>query len=304
MGKFCIKILIIGLILSITGTVILAVEYFNGYIDEMPSIPVRNHAYSTDYTAYEVTTMIETSPNEVIDQVTYSNYGYYENVIEINIEPDEEIKDIDVSIDMGKFDITPGASFMIYSNNSDVSAIKYSVSGGRLEVEYSPDIKLFDFNWLNEMSEILLVVPQKVYETISIDMDAGVANITGITANNFKLDMSAGESYISNVDVYNSSDIKMSAGYSQFISCGLFNSSKIEVSAGDMEFENSSVTGTSDIKVSAGALYMNLADEFSSYNISAEKSAGEVYINGEPTAKEYNAYATTPEPLGTINVKV
>lgn len=303
MGKFCIKILITGIIMSIVGTVILAVEAINGYIDE-DSLTF-DDIYRSNSAEYAVTTMVETSFVEVVDDVSEGTFSDsdYDYVSEADVDPDE-INNIDISISMGSFEIMPGNSFRLMANGVDAEQLVFSVSGDCLEVKYSPDIKLFSFDWLNDSAEIILIVPQKVYEEISIDMDAGVTNVTGLTANNFEFDMSAGEAFLTDISAYYSSDIKMSAGYSVFNRCILLNSSAIQVSAGNMEFNNCSVIGNSDIKVSAGSLYMDLADSFSLYNISADRSAGEVFINGESAAKKYNAYSGESEPLGDINVKV
>ena len=310
MKKFCLRLLISGAILSIAGFVVLSVLFVNGYdIDEL-SLPVRSYASSEVY----VTDYGEAAPMEIseggaeytsyiMQEAFFNDYGYYDNMINVDANADD-INNLDIDISMGQFTISPADSFAIWTNGIESDAVKCSIDGDRLSVSFNPEFKLFDFNFFGEDAEILLFVPQKVYETISIDLDAGTAYISGLTANNLEFDMSAGEAYVSETSVYYNSDIKMSAGYSQFANCNLLNSSSIKISAGDMEFDSSSVTGVSDIKVSAGALFMTLMDNFSLYNISAEKSAGEIYINGEPAAKEYNAYSGASDPIGNMNIKV
>ena len=308
MKKFCLRLLISGAILSVTGFVVLAVLLVNGYdLDAELSMPVRSYAESS-YFVDSVEQAIEVSEGGaeyttyIMQEASFSDYGY-DSGIELDADPDD-INNIDIDISMGQFTIAPANSFAIFANNIELDALKYSIDGDRLSVSFNPDFKLFDFNFWDDSAEIFLYVPQKVYETISIDIDAGNAYISGMTANNLEFDMSAGEAYVSDTSVYNNSDIKMSAGYSDFTRCTLLNSSSIKVSAGDMEFDSCSVTGDSDIKVSAGALNMFLLDDFSHYSISAEKSAGELYIDGEPTAKEYNAYSALSDPIGTMKIKV
>lgn len=306
MKKFCLRLLISGAILSVTGFVVLSVLFVNGYdIDDL-SLPVRSYAASevsvTDYGEYPIEVTDGTA--YIMQEAVYSEYGYYDNMINVNADPDD-INNIDIDIAMGTFNIVPADAFAIYANNIEADWLKYSVDGDRLSVSFEPkfEFKLFDFNFWDDSAEILLFIPQKVYETISIDIDAGNAYILGLTANNLEFDMSAGEANVSDVAAYYSSDIKMSAGYSQFTRCTLLNSSSIKVSAGDMEFYDSSVTGISDIKVSAGELNMFLLDDLSHYNITAERSAGELYINNEETSREYRASASS-EPIGTMNVKI
>ena len=311
MKKFCLRLLISGAILSVAGFVVLSVLFVNGYdIDEL-SLPVRSYTasevYVTDYGAAPIEVSEEWATtfiaNEALQEAFFNDAGYYDSVINVDASPDD-INNLDINISMGEFTIAPADAFAIYANNIEADWLKYSIDGDRLSVSFKPEFKLFDFNFPDDSAEILLFVPQKVYETISIDIDAGNAYISGMTANNFEFDISAGEAYVSDTAVYYNSDIKMSAGYSQFTRCTLMNSSSIKISAGDMEFDSSSVTGVSDIKVSAGALFMTLMDNFSLYNISAEKSAGEIYINGEPAAKEYKAYSGASDPIGNMNIKV
>lgn len=310
MKKTCLRLLISGAIFTVIGIAVLSAEYLNGLIDEVPSLPVRSYATSSSVTdhgeyagEYSETTFATTY---IMDEVTYSDYGDYDSTIYIDADADD-INNLDIDVNMGIFNILPADTFAICTNNIETDWIKYSIDGDRLSVSFEPkfEFKLIDINFTGNPAEVLLFVPQKVYETISIDVGLGTANISGMTANLFEFDMSAGEAYISDTTVYNYSDIKMSAGYSQFTDCTLLNHSIIEVSAGDMEFDSCSVAGVSNIKVSAGALDMHLTDDFSHYGISAEQTAGDLYINGEPiTVKVFDSYPASSDPVGTMNVKV
>ncbi|MCH5192772.1 MAG: DUF4097 family beta strand repeat protein [Oscillospiraceae bacterium] len=309
MKKTCLRLLISGAIFTVIGIAVLSAEYMNGLIDEIPSLSIPVHhsyaageAVAIDNGEYAETTFATTY---IMGETSYIDDGYYDNIIKIDASP-EDINNLDININMGLFNILPADSFMIGANNAEPDWIKCSVDGDRLSVSFEPEFefKLIDLNFGNDSAEIYLYVPQRVYETVKIDVDAGTANISGISANNFEFDMSAGDAYVSETSVFYNSDIKMSAGYTQFTGCTLLNSSSIKVSAGSMVFDECSVTGVNDIKVSAGSLDMHLLDDFSFYSISAERSAGEVIINGEPAAKEFKAYPALSEPLGTINVKV
>ena len=307
MKKICLRLLISGTILAVIGFATLSAGFMTGFIDEMPSlsIPV-HHSYAAgeaiDYGEYAETTIAEAY---IMDGVAYTDNGEYNNIINIDADP-EDINNLDINIALGNFNILPADTFAVYANNIETDWIKCSIYGDKLSVSFEPEFefKLFDFNFDNGSSEILLYVPQKVYETISIDVGAGTAYISGLTANNLEFDMSAGDAYVSDTAVFYNSDIKMSAGYTQFTGCSLSNSNSIKVSAGSMEFDECSVTGVSDIQISAGTLDMHLMDDFSHYSISAAKSAGEIYINDEPIpGKAYESYPTS-ESVGTMNVKV
>ena len=298
LGKFCIKTFILGIIMTITGTVILAVEAINGFIDDIPSLEINNNnAISSEYA---VTTMMVT---EVSGGPIDTEYGYYETMRSTNAEPDE-IQELNISISTGNFEIVPGDSFMLFANGVNEDYLKFELDNGCLKVNYSPDTNIFSLDWLSfEYSpDIMLYVPFKTYEKISINMSAGTASINEITANDFVFNMSAGDAYLENVIAYNSSDIKMSAGNTIFNDCVFTASNSIKVSAGEMIFENCSLTGGNYIKVTAGDLQMYLNGNSAYYDISANKSTGTLYINDKEVNNSYSTSSISDYPLGTMNV--
>ena len=304
MTKFCIKSLIIGAILIVIGTVMLSVGVFSGIFSGLSSLPIGNHAVSGEYavTTMTVTGFTETgAPIQVFDDVTYTSYGYSS---ELDVSP-EEVQELDISISTGSFYIVPGDSFILYADGIAADYLKFGVNNGCLEVNYSPNFKLSELDyWLSASPEIMLYVPFKTYEKVSINMSAGTANINEITTNDFVFDMSAGDAYLGNVIAYNSSDIKMSAGNTIFTDCVFTNSNSIKVSAGEMVFENCSLTGKNYMKVTAGDLQMYLNENSAYYDISANKSTGTLYINDEEVNNSYSATSTLEYPLGTMNVDV
>ena len=307
LGKFCIKTLILGIIMTIIGTVILAVEALNGFIDDIPSLDIDNNAHSAEYVGYEVTTVTEVHPTEetmtdVIDQGTYTGSEFFDG---LNVSP-EEVHELDISISTGSFDIVPGDSFRLFANGINPDYLKFELNDNCLEVKYSPDTDIFSLDWMSfaYSPEITLYVPFKTYEKISLNMSAGTASINEITANDFVFDMSAGNAYLGNVIAYNSSDIKMSAGNAVFTDCIFTDSNKIQVSAGEMVFENCSLTGGNYVKVTAGNLQMYLNGNSAYYDISANKSTGTLYINDKEVNNSYSSASTLEYPLSTMNVDV
>lgn len=298
LGKFCIKILILGIIMTIIGTIIIAVEAVNGFLDDdFPSLPDHHSVGSGEYVV--TTTMV------VRERPIETEYGTYQTMRTTNADP-EEIQELDISISTGSFEIVPGDSFMLFANGVNEDHLKFEVNDGCLEVSYSPDTSIFSLEWLeySYSPDITLYVPSKTYEKVSIDMSAGTASIYEITTNDLVFDVSAGDAYINNVIAYNSSDIKMSAGAAIFSDCVFTESNSIKVSAGEMTFDNCSLTGGNYVKVTAGELNMYLNENSAYYDISANKSTGTLYINDIEVNNSYSSASISEIPLGTMNVDV
>ena len=304
LGKFCIKILILGIIMTIIGTIIIAVEAVNGFLDDdFPSLPVREYAGGESI----VTTFAHTeiTITEDSERPIDTEYGVYETMRATNAEPDE-IQELDISISTGSFEIVPGDSFMLFANGVNEDYLSFSVDNGCLKVNYSPDTSIFSLDWMSfaYSPEITLCVPSKTYEKISLNMSAGTASINEIITNDFVFDMSAGDAHLGNVIAYNSSDIKMSAGNAVFTDCIFTDSNSVKLSAGEMIFENCSLTGGNYIKVTAGDLQMYLNENSAYYDISANKSTGTLYINDKEVNNSYSTSSISEYPLGTMNVDV
>ena len=326
MFKFCKKLIISGIILFIVGAGILGGLFASGAIDDLPEIsPSRTYAET------------ETTVVEAVDSVGYYAYGGDP----IFSSSDESITDIDVYISSGTFNIMIGDEFNVTASNADVDKINVIQDGDKLTIEYKRN---FIDTIISDPANIILTVPQKTFDEVSFEMDAGEMYIYGvpqtvfaqkldislnageldmdsINANEFALDMSAGNAFISTFNVSDSSDIKVSMGECEFFVARLANA-KIDQSAGNMYFTDCTLTGDTEIDMSmgdmkfsgmvrdntsidmsAGEIYMSVTGFSSEYSVITDKSAGTIFINGDEKTGTHTE-STVNDPLGTINIDI
>ena len=328
MFKFCKKLIISGIIFFIVGVGILGGLFASGAIDDLPEIsPSRTYAET------------ETTVVEAVDGIGYYSYGGDP----IFSSSGESITDIDVYISSGTFNLMIGDEFNVTASNADVDKINVVQDGDKLTIEYKCN---FIYTITSDPANIILTVPKKTFEEISLEMDAGQMYISGntepdyisaekldislnagelnmdsINANEFALDMSAGNAFISAFNVSDSADIKVSMGECEFFVCRFANAeidqsaggmyftdctltgdTKIDMSMGDMHFSGM-VRDNTNIDMSAGEIYMSVTGFSSEYSVITDKSAGTIFINGDEKTGSHTE-STVNDPLGTINIDI
>ena len=335
MFKLCKKLIIRGLILFIGGIGVLGGLFASGTIDDLPDFSPYGSYSSHDEVA--MTTLIEQ-----VDYYDYNNAAEYTETGNILFQSsDASITDIDVSISSGTFSIIVGDEFKVTANNADVGEIYAAPDGDKLTIEYKRN---FVDTLTYDPAEITLTVPQKTFEEISIEMDAGQMYIYGFTqtvfadkldislnagnietnsisVKEFALDMSAGNAFITTLNVSDSADISVSMGDCEFYLCRLANA-KIDQSAGNMYFTDCTLTGdtkidmsmgdmqfsgmirdNTNIDMSAGEIYMSVTGFSSEYSVVTDRSAGTVIINGDEKTGRHTE-SVVDNSLGTINIDI
>ncbi len=256
MGKFCIKLCIVGVILAVIGSIGLAVLSLNGLLTKQISLPVSNEELS------DITIPIEAHASD--------------------------INKLDIDISGGYVYITKGPKFNITANNINEDELNYEINDDCLTIGYSQELYLLNLNGIP--AEITITLPEKTYENIDFSMQAGELEVEGLHSDNFNLEFTAGEADFYDVIVNKSAKMKMSAGESDFNDCTFYNTS-IKMTAGDMYFDDCCLNGNNSINMTAGEINVSLLGKYSDYNFDIDKTAGEVSINGE----EFNndvAYTT------------
>ncbi len=304
MFKACKKLIISGIILFIVGVGILGGLFASGAIDELPEIsPSRD-----SHTAYGAT---ETT---VVEAVEFNNYAYGGD--SIFSSSDESITDIDVYISSGSFSIVTGDEFNVSASSADVDKINVIHDEDKLTIEYKRN---FIDTIISDPANIILTVPQKTFEEISLEMDAGQMYISGyeetefisadkldislnageltmdsMNAKEFALDMSAGNAFITDLTVSDKADVNVSMGECTFFVSRLANS-VIDQSAGNMYFNECTLTGNTEIDMSMGDMQFSgmIRD-----NTNIDMSAGEIYMSVTGFSSEYSVI--TDKSAGTI----
>lgn len=278
MLKACLKLLLMGIILFIVGFIGLATLAVNGYDISDISLPVR---YGSS----------DTTVSEAVDNGEY----YYddENFSILNLKYADTVTKLDINVKAGNFTILPGDTLEISGTNIKTECLDYKIEDGILYVSYSPEFYLFNFDF--DDTEIFITVPPKIYETANFSVKAGELTVSDFEVNRLYVDFAAGDSYFTNVTASEAVQLKMTAGECIFENC-IFNDPNIKMTAGSMTYSFCKIKGNSEINMTAGNLYMELLGKRSDYNISVNRTAGDIYIDGnEFGSGEYaeTTFATT-----------
>lgn len=284
MLKACIKLLVLGIVFFVGGIIGIAALELNGY--DVSGVIDSISSSSEEVAETTVTYMVDTgyeaaSEGDFTEVSDKSEYGYLIN----NFENAEEITSIKVNIRAGNFIINSSNELSISCTYVNDDYFDYSVADNCLTVSYMPQLSLSNFNFETfsfDEAQIEINLPQKVYENAEFSVTAGELIITSLVADNLSVDFSAGESVFQNVRAESSADITMTAGECTFESC-TFNNMFLKMTAGEICALNSTVMGDNQIKMTAGTLVMELLGNRDDYNISVDRTAGDVYIDGDYT---------------------
>ncbi|MDE6745037.1 MAG: DUF4097 domain-containing protein [Oscillospiraceae bacterium] len=280
MLKACVKLLITGIIMILVGVIGIGVLMGTGMIDE-DDLSIDFGSSSSNTYAYE----------SAVDSGYYDGDGYYSAVIDTK---DADIKSLDIDIGTGTFTLVKSEEFIITAENAQKDRFSYGIHDGCLYVKYSPEFSLMslDFSAYGGDTNIILTVPEKVFDSVSLNMTAGEIAAQEISTNRLITKVTAGSMYLS--DIYaESATFKMSAGDFNATN-STFKNAAIAMTAGDMFFGDCKLYGDNNIKMTAGELQMCLIGNRQDYKINIDKALGDVYINGTDMG-EYaeTTFATT-----------
>lgn len=262
MLKACVKLLATGIIMIFVGVIGIGVLIGTDMIDP-DDLTVNFGNSSTNSYAYE----------ETID--TGDSYNY------VTIDSkDAEITSLDIDIGMGSFILCDGDEFAISTEGIRKENFSYEITDGCLYLKYSPQISLISFNFseFDNGSVIILTVPKKDFDKITVNMTAGDVSVMNVNAQKLTTKSSAGDMFIDSVYA-ESASFKMTAGECTVSNSTVKNSS-ISMTAGNMYFGECKLYGDNKIKMTAGELQMSLIGDRADYRINVEKALGNVFIDG------------------------
>lgn len=266
MLKSCLKLLVTGIILIFVG--------FTGICVMLGVGMISPDDLSIDFAG---------STNSYVGEAPYNN----ENFIDLN-EKANDITKLDIDIGMGSFYIEKGDEFSISTYDIDPGSFEYNIYDGCLTVKYSPTVKLMSFDFLNfdgGGSSIYLYVPEKVYDSVNLNMTAGDFYVNSISAKQLSTESSAGSMYLTEVASDNTT-LKMTAG-DVTVSNSTLKDIFISMNAGEMYLNDCKIYGDNKIKMTAGELIMSLVGNRRDYSINIDKALGNVYIDGMDTGVDY-----------------
>lgn len=280
MLKACAKLLITGIIMIIVGVIGVGVLIGTDMINT-DDLTIDFGRSSTNSYAYE----------SAVDSGSYDGDGFYSAIIDTK---DADITSLDIDIGTGTFVLVKGDEFIITAENAQKNQFSYGVHDGCLYVKYSPEFSLMslDFSAYGGDTNIILTVPEKTFDSVSLNMTAGETSVQEISTNRLITKVTAGSMYLGNVNA-ESATFKMSAGDFNATN-STFKNAAISMTAGDMFFGDCKLYGDNNIKMTAGELQMCLIGNRPDYKINIDRALGNVYINGTDMS-EYaeTTFATT-----------
>ena len=173
---------------------------------------------------------------------------------------------LDIEIKNGKFSIISGNEFKIITN---IKKLKNYSEGGILNIKDESS----SFN----SKELTLVVPDIVYNEVSIELEAVKANIESIKTNKFDMDMGAGNVILDSIVVNNEADIETGAG-KLTINDSVITNLDLDMGAGKTVI-NGVLKGNTYFDMRVGSLIVNLSDTLDNYKFIVDKGIGSIKLN-------------------------
>ena len=230
--------------------------------------------------------------NGLIDNLSINSSSESEPIPSavIPIEETQEITSLDLSADAGVFTVVRGESFSLETNLSTISC---EVSDNCLKIENTASASFMNFNTIG--AEITVTVPERQFDEVKLDLNAGEFYANDIVADKLIIEMDAGEAVFNNISAISDSNITINAGECTFNN-SILNDSEVNMDAGEMIFEECKLTGVNDINLDFGEISMMLLGKRSDYELEINNDLGEV--NVEKLNDE------SVNPIGTIKINL
>lgn len=201
----------------------------------------------------------------------------FDVALNITQEQADAVTRLEISADIANVDIVKGDTFKITCENIVEDKLEVDFSNNELELEYDT-VRFISFG-ISEKNRgsIIITVPEKQYDEISIDGGLGDIYVKGIDCAVLDVDLGVGESEFSEMTISGCS-FEMGVG-----SCEIRDSvlSKCDINGGVGKFtiNNSSLTGSCSIDGGVGDIKVNLIGD--DYRVKGSSGIGDVVLNGE-----------------------
>lgn len=206
--------------------------------------------------------------------------------VEINeaIEFDDLDK-VNIDFSVGELNIQKGDSLRI-EGNVIKDAFEYDYTDDVLNINYSlKDKKLFTgvINKSFDNLEVTLYLPDEVYDEFNLDMNAGMINVKGISANSSKISLGVGEFNFEDMDI------------------GKLN---LKTGVGETSFEGK-VTDESQLDSGIGEVNLNITTGKTNFDFDISNGLGSVKVDNKKKVKDgFEKSFTVNNGIGEINIKV
>ncbi len=196
---------------------------------------------------------------------------------EITAEEAQSITRVSINSDLTNVKIEKGDTLSVTCKDIVREDFELEIENGELEIEYDNEgIIVFGFSSEDD-GEIVVTLPEKLYNEISIDHGVGTLTVSDVSCEVFDLDCGVGESTLSNVTA-KSLDVDMGVGKC-VVRDSLIGNCKVEGGVGRFTINNSDITSGATIDGGVGEISINLNSD--NYSVSADSGIGDVVFNGD-----------------------
>ncbi|MBO6108659.1 MAG: DUF4097 family beta strand repeat protein [Eubacterium sp.] len=163
------------------------------------------------------------------------------------------------------------------------------MNGSKLDIKCNSPWFLNFFNVFNQTGTITVTIPEGRVYSYFVESSAGKLDVTGIKAQNFETDMSAGSANINDVYCEGTLELDSSAGSIKMNGSG-GKKLVIDASAGSVDVQSGDFERI-EADLSAGSFKYDMADKTraSEYDVELDSSAGSIHYMGQDVGDEFQA---------------
>lgn len=208
--------------------------------------------------------------------MTFNNkYAIISDVENINEKfPGEDVKNLSIEAGGCEFKVLQSEDEYFYLDGSNIGKVQVYVENGTLYIKSVLKTKGV-FNSLNAAKLTLYVPENKTFDSLNVELGAGVLELIPVEAGEVSLEVGAGEIIFSNL-VTENADISVGMGsivLKQFEAGNL----KVEVGMGSMEARGD-IKNSANLECAMGSIDLKLAGKEKDFNYNFEGAMGSVAI--------------------------
>ena len=186
---------------------------------------------------------------------------------------DGEISSLSLNLSAADLRIKTSDKFSVESNHQYISV---SLNDGKLCIDETKNV----FSpFYNNVTVILYVPENLVFDEVQIETDAGEVKIDTLSADVLKLSLGAGETEIKNLSVNSRADIDGGVG-ELTIDGGTLRNLELEMGVGELTLK-SRIEGKCDLDFGIGEANLTILGSREDYQIELDKGIGEAKLEGK-----------------------
>lgn len=211
----------------------------------------------------------------------FGNNNLNKNAVS-NIEGDYQLKN-----SITKLNLELGSTSLVFTTGD---SLKVNYTSNRLTAkEKNGELTITEKSSFlglgNNGAQLIITVPvDYTFQSTKIKMGAGKVDIVGLSTNNLVLNLGAGETKLSSVNVNANTVIDGGAGKITISNSSLQNLD-LDMGVGELNLD-ASLAGNSDLDLGIGAANIGLSGSVQDYTIAIDKGLGSATIDGQKVSGE------------------